>query len=133
VKTAVAWYCIVVGVLLAVVWANELRWGAWNRGDRTHGEPGLHLAGEFVTAGLLIASGAAWLITGFGSANALMAAGLGMLLYTVIVSPGYYRHGANCRQWACSAFSSRSRPSHSELPSRSWRQHEWREGSVLDG
>jgi hypothetical protein len=32
VKIAVAWYCIVVGVLLAVWWANDLRRGAWNRG-----------------------------------------------------------------------------------------------------
>jgi hypothetical protein len=51
VKIAVVWYCIVVGVLLAGVWANDLRRGAWNRGDRTHGELGLHLAAEFVTAG----------------------------------------------------------------------------------
>ncbi len=88
-KIAVAWYCIVVGVLLAVWWANDLRRGAWNRGDRTHGELGLHLAAEFVTAGLLIASGAAWLVAGSG-ANAAVAAGLGMLLYTVIASPGYF-------------------------------------------
>ena len=59
-KTTVAWYCICVGLLLAGWWANDLRRGAWNRGDRTHGELGLHLAGEFVTAGLLIAAGVAW-------------------------------------------------------------------------
>jgi hypothetical protein len=58
-------------------------------GDRTHGELGLHLAGEFLTAGLLIAAGAAWLVADSG-AKALVAAGLGMLLYTVIVSPGYF-------------------------------------------
>jgi hypothetical protein len=51
VKTAVAWYCIVVGVLMAAWWANDLLLGAWNRGDRTHGELALHLAAEFVTAG----------------------------------------------------------------------------------
>ena len=89
VKMAVAWYCIVVGMLLAGWWANDLRRGAWNRGDRTHGELALHLAGEFVTAGLLIAAGWAWLLVGSGT-NALVAAGLGMLLYTVIVSPGYF-------------------------------------------
>ena len=88
-NTAVAWYCIAVGVLLAVWWANDLRRGAWNRGDRTHGELSLHLAGEFVTAGLLIAAGAAWLAAG-AAANAVVAADLGMLLYTVIVSPGYF-------------------------------------------
>jgi hypothetical protein len=43
--------------LLAAWWANHLRRGAWTRGDRTHGELGLHLTAEFVTAGLLLASG----------------------------------------------------------------------------
>ncbi len=87
--TAVAWYCIIVGVVMAAWWANDLRQGAWNRGDRTHGELALHLAAEFVTAALLIAAGAAWLVAG-ASAHALVAAGLGMLLYTVIASPGYF-------------------------------------------
>ena len=41
-------------------WSLSVRLGAWNRGDRTHGELALHLAAEFV------------------------------LLYTVIVSPGYF-------------------------------------------
>jgi hypothetical protein len=53
------------------------------------GELALHLAAEFVTAALLIAAGAAWLAAG-PAANAVMAAGLGMLLYTVIASPGYF-------------------------------------------
>jgi hypothetical protein len=65
VKTAVAWYCIVIGGVMAGWWANDLRQGAWNRGDRTHGELALHLA-EFVTAALLIAAGAAWLAVGPG-------------------------------------------------------------------
>ena len=61
-------------------------------GDRTHGELALHLAAEFVTAGLLIASGSAWLAVGPPPppADAWVAAGLGMLLYTVIASPGYF-------------------------------------------
>ncbi len=88
-KTAVAWYCIIIGVLMAAWWANDLRLGAWNRGDRTHGELGLHLTAEFVTAGLLIGSGWAWLAVG-AAADAWVAVGLGMLLYTVIVSPGYF-------------------------------------------
>ncbi len=87
VRIAVAWYCISAGLLMAAWWANDLRLGAWNRGDRTHGEMGLHLTAEFVTAGLLIASGSAWLAAG-SAAGALVAASLGMLLYTVIVSPG---------------------------------------------
>ena len=78
-----------VGVLIAAWWANGLRLGAWNRGDRTHGELGLHLTAEFVTAVLLVASGAARLAAG-SAADGLVAAGLGMLLYTVINSPGYF-------------------------------------------
>ena len=44
VKIAVAWYCIVDGVLMAAWWGNDAWWendlrrGAWNLGDRTHGE-----------------------------------------------------------------------------------------------
>ena len=77
---------------MAAWWESDLRLGAWNRGDRTDGELALHLAAEFVTAALLIASGSAWLVTGSG-VNALVAAALGMLLYTVIVSPGYFPAG----------------------------------------
>lgn len=89
VKIAVAWYCILVGLLMVAWWANDLRLGAWNRGDRTRGEMGLHLMAEFVTAGLLIASGSAWLAGG-SAGDTLVAASLGMLLYTAIVSPGYF-------------------------------------------
>ena len=88
-KIAVDRYCIAVGVLMAAWWANDLRLGAWNRDDRTHGELALHLAAESVTAGLLIASGAASLAVG-SAADVWVAAGLGMLLYTVIQSSGYF-------------------------------------------
>jgi len=50
---------------------------------------GLRLAAELTTAGLLIASGSAWLAIG-PAAAALAGVGLGMLLYTVIASPGYF-------------------------------------------
>ncbi len=53
VKTAVSWYCIIAGARMALWWANDLRLGAWNRGDRTHGELALHLAAEFLTAAAL--------------------------------------------------------------------------------
>ena len=89
VKTAVGWYCIIVGAGMALWRANDLRQGAWNRGDRTHGELSLHLAAEFLTAGLLAAAGTAWLAAGPGMAP-LVTAGLGMLLYTTIVSAGYF-------------------------------------------
>ena len=48
-----------------------------------------HVAGEFLTAILLTISGVTlWLKK--TRARVLSAAALGMLLYTVIVSPGYY-------------------------------------------
>lgn len=46
----------------------------------------MHLAAELVTAGLLV-TGGVLLIT--GGMTGLALAGLGMLLYTVIASPGY--------------------------------------------
>jgi hypothetical protein len=56
----------------------------------------LHLAAELVTAAAL-AAGGALLIAGGMTGPAL--AGLGMLLYTVIASPGYFiaRHQGSWR------------------------------------
>jgi hypothetical protein len=88
VETIVAIYCVVVGSLMVVWWAVELRRGAWNREDRTRAELGLHLAGEFLTAGALIVTGLASLV--IGETQPWTAVALGMLLYTTIVSPGYF-------------------------------------------
>ena len=53
-----------------------------------------HLAGEFGTALLLIVSGVGlWKSKGW--ARILSPLALGMLLYTVIVSPGYYAQLGN--------------------------------------
>jgi len=50
---------------------------------------GFHLAAEFATAGMLIASG--WAIPSRRRwARVLGLVGLGMLMYTVIVGPGYF-------------------------------------------
>lgn len=81
------WYAIGVGALMLVWWAIEVRGGALRRPDRTPAEIGLHLAAEIVAAvGLVI--GGAVAVAG-GSASVLLV-GLGMLLYTVIQSPGYF-------------------------------------------
>jgi hypothetical protein len=77
----------VVGALMAVWWALGIRRGALIRPDRTRPEIVLHLAAELVTAGMLI-TGGALLIT--GGMTGLALAGLGMLLYTVMASPGYF-------------------------------------------
>jgi hypothetical protein len=86
---AVGIYCISVGVLMLGWWAVELRGGVLSRPDRKPAEIGLHLAAELLTAGWLVAAGAALLAAGAG-AIPFAAAGLGMLLYTVVQSPGYF-------------------------------------------
>jgi hypothetical protein len=86
-RSAAGIYCLVVGVLMATWWAVDIRRGALARPDRTRPEIVLHLAAEVVTAALLAVGGPV-LIAGGTSGVAL--AGLGMLLYTVIASPGYF-------------------------------------------
>jgi hypothetical protein len=86
-RTVVGWYAIVVGLLMTGWWAIDLRAGALDRPDRTRAELRLHLVAEFLTAGLLVVGGTLLLMAGT-SGVALVA--LGMLLYTVIQSPGYF-------------------------------------------
>lgn len=56
---------------------------------------GFHLAGEFLTAIALIVGGAGLLLD-LGWSRSLLLVALGMLFYTVIVSPGYF---AQKGQW----------------------------------
>lgn len=86
---AISVYCIVVGFAMATVWVAELRRGAWHRGDRSHAELTLHLSAELITAAWLIGGAAALLAFG-RSATPAVAVALGMLLYTTVVSPGYF-------------------------------------------
>jgi hypothetical protein len=88
-ETIVAWYAIAVGALMGAWWAIDLSGGALERPDRSRTEMELHLAAEFLTAFALVASGITFLIVG-AAATAFTAAALGMLLYTLIVSPGYF-------------------------------------------
>ena len=50
---------------------------------------GFHLAGELITAILLVISGAG-LLLGWGAVTWLYPLPIGMLFYTAIVSPGYF-------------------------------------------
>ena len=68
-------------------WAMDIRGGALTRPDRTRIEIGLHLVAELLTAALLVVGGVI-VLTGGPAIVALIA--LGMLLYTVIQSPGYF-------------------------------------------
>ena len=84
---AVASYCLAVAAFMVLWWGLEIRNGALHRPDRSRGEIALHLAAEVVTALLLAVGG---LILARGGQRWLALVGLGMLLYTVIQSPGYF-------------------------------------------
>ena len=87
-RFAVASYCVVVAVLMALWWGLDIRKGALTRGgDRSRVEIGLHLTAEFATAMFLVIGGIA---LARGGTRSLSLVGLGMLLYTIIQSPGYF-------------------------------------------
>ena len=88
-------YAIVVGIGMIGQWSISL---FTKQVPELKTEPfriAFHLAGEFLTALALIASGLG-LITGVTWAQTAYRVSVGMLLYTVIVSPGYF---AQKRQW----------------------------------
>jgi hypothetical protein len=83
------WFGIVIGLLITGQWAFFLRAGAIPELQTEPIRLGFHLAAEFVTALALIVSGVATLRADPWGRSGLLVA-LGMLLYTVIVSPGYF-------------------------------------------
>jgi hypothetical protein len=90
-----AWYAILVGMLMLGQWGFFLAAG---QVPELHTEPwriAFHLAAEGLTAVGLLASGLGLLKSRpWGGQAFLLAAG--MLLYSLIVSPGYF---AQQRQW----------------------------------
>jgi hypothetical protein len=87
--TFAAIYAIAVGGLMIVQWALFLARG---QVPELKSEPfriAFHLVGEAVTAVALIVGGVA-LLTDQGWGLWLYLVATGMLLYTVIVSPGYF-------------------------------------------
>jgi hypothetical protein len=87
--TFVACYAIVVGLAMIGQWAVFI---ARRQVPELATEPiriGFHWAGEFATAATLLAGGSALLAdTGWAVEVSLIA--MGMLLYTAVVSPGYF-------------------------------------------
>ncbi len=91
----IAWYAIAVGILMAAQWIFFL---ATDSVPEVQTEPirlAFHLAAEFLTAASLVVAGRAVLQSKAWGRTFLLAA-LGMLVYTVIVSPGYF---AQQGQW----------------------------------
>jgi hypothetical protein len=88
-------YAIIVGVSMIGLW---LMLFLTKKIPELASEPyriGFHLAGEILTALLLILGGIG-LWAGYTWGNWVYLVSLGMLFYTSIVSPGYY---AQQRQW----------------------------------
>jgi hypothetical protein len=88
-------YAIVVGLGMIGQWSTSL---VSRKVPELKTEPiriAFHLAGEFLTAVALIVAGVG-LIAGSAWGQTAYLVATGMLLYTVIVSPGYF---AQRREW----------------------------------
>jgi hypothetical protein len=85
----VAYYCIVVGALMAVQWLFFLTTGNVPELETEPLAIGFHLAAELATAIALILAGVG-LLRGASRALPATLLALGMLLYTVINSAGYF-------------------------------------------
>jgi len=91
----VAWYSIAVGALMLGQWSFFLAFGQVPELQTEPFRIAFHLLGEGVTAIALIVSGIA-LLRGASWGREAAFAALGMLTYTVLVSPGYF---AQLEQW----------------------------------
>lgn len=91
-----AWYGILVGLLMIVQWTFTILAGAVPEFQTAPWEIALHLAAEMTTAWMLIVGGIASLKSVQWGKPVLFVA-LGMVMYSEIVSPGYF---AQRGQWA---------------------------------
>jgi hypothetical protein len=90
------WYGIVVGLLMVTQWIFFLVTGQVTELQTEPFRIAFHLAGELITACALIVGGIALLQQRAWGVMVYLVA-TGMLLYSVIVSPGYF---AQQGQWA---------------------------------
>jgi len=91
-----AWYGILVGILMIAQWIFSIVTGGVPEFETTPWAISFHLAAEFSTALLLIVGGIATLEPKIWGKQVLLV-GLGMVIYSEIVSPGYF---AEQGQWA---------------------------------
>ena len=90
-----AWYGILVGFLMIAQWTFTILAGGVPEFQTAPWEIALHLAAEMTTAGMLILGGIATLKSAYWGKQVLFV-GLGMVIYSEIVSPGYF---AQLGQW----------------------------------
>jgi hypothetical protein len=91
-----AWYGILVGFLMIAQWTFSIITGGVPEFETTPWAIGFHLAAEVSTALALIIGGMALLKT-INWGKQVLLVGLGMVMYSEIVSPGYF---AQQSQWA---------------------------------
>jgi len=90
-----AWYGIGIGLLMIAQWTFSIVSGSVPEFVTAPWAIAFHLSAEFSTALMLIVGGLATLrSTSWG--RAVLLIGLGMVIYSEIVSPGYY---AQLGQW----------------------------------
>ncbi len=82
-------YAICVGALMCAMWTFFILTGQVPEFSSRPAEIGLHLTAEFGTSLLLLLSGVLTLVRSKYGPSLLVTA-FGMLLYTIVVSPGYY-------------------------------------------
>lgn len=82
-------YSFIVGIMMLCMWLFFIFAGMVPEFDTRPAEIILHLAAEFTTAISLIVSGIVTL-KGLPSGKWIYPFSIGMLIYTLIVSPGYY-------------------------------------------
>jgi hypothetical protein len=90
-----AWYGIVVGILMLIQWTLSIVSGGVPEFQTEPWRITFHLAAELSTAIMLILGGMAVLQSAAWGRTVLLI-GLGMVIYSEIVSPGYF---AQLDQW----------------------------------
>lgn len=88
-KTVVSVYSLTMGSLMLLLWLGFWVAGAIPEMADKPWEIAMHLTAEFTTAGLLIASGIGLLLDARWAVRVNVFAS-GMLVYSLIQSPGYY-------------------------------------------
>ena len=90
-----AWYGIVVGSLMIIQWILSILSGGVPEFQTEPWRIAFHLAAEFFTAIMLILGGIA-VLRSMAWGRTVLLIGLGMVIYSEIVSPGYF---AQLDQW----------------------------------